>query len=98
MAKVKKLSAEQENVTIALSEGIKFADGSFVCELGNANAYVDVFGHKMLSGAGVTLANKIASELGLKTRSIEFSTLQRAASHVASLADVNEAFRLDLVA
>lgn len=92
MARVKKLSEEKSSVVIAVSEGIKLADGRFVCELGSASDYVDAFGHKQLSGCGVVLANKIQSELGLKSRAIEYSTLQRAATHLASLTDINEAF------
>ena len=92
MARVKKLSEEKSSVVIAVSEGIKLADGRFVCELGSASDYVDAFGHKQLSGCAVVLANKIQAELGLKSRAIEYSTLQRAATHLASLTDINEAF------
>ena len=92
MARVKKLSEEKSSVVIAVSEGIKLADGRFVCELGSASDYVDAFGHKQLSGCAVVLANKIQAELGLKSRAIEYSTLQRAATHLASLTDINESF------
>ncbi|MGI6007610.1 MAG: 6-phosphofructokinase [Ruminococcus sp.] len=92
MARVKKLSEEKSSVVIAVSEGIKLADGRFVCELGSASDYVDAFGHKQLSGCGVVLANKVQAELGLKSRAIEYSTLQRAATHLASLTDINEAY------
>ena len=92
LARVKKLAAEKHSVVIAVSEGIKVADGRFVCELGGGADYVDAFGHKQLSGCAVTLANEVAAETGLKTRAIEFSTLQRAATHIASLTDINEAF------
>ena len=98
MARVKKLSEEKSSVVIAVSEGIKIADGRFVCELGNASDYVDAFGHKQLSGCGVVLANKIAEAYGLKTRAVEFSTLQRAATHIASLQDINEAFSVGYLA
>lgn len=40
------------------------------------------------------LAQKVAEETGLKTRAIELSTLQRAATHLASLTDINEAFQV----
>ena len=53
---------------------------------------VDSFGHKQLSGTATALANVISNEIGCKTRAIEFSTIQRCASHIASLTDVNEAF------
>ena len=89
MEKVKYLSETKSSVVIAVSEGIALADGRFVCELGNASDFVDAFGHKQLSGCAATLANKVAAETGLKTRAVEFSTLQRAATHLASLTDIN---------
>lgn len=94
MEKVKHLAATKSSVVIAVSEGIALADGRFVCELGNASDFVDAFGHKQLSGCAATLANKVAAETGLKTRAVEFSTLQRAATHLASLTDINEAFQV----
>lgn len=98
MAKVKDLAAKKSSVVIAVSEGAKLSDGRFVCELGNASDFVDAFGHKQLSGCATTLANKVAAETGLKTRAIEFSTLQRAATHIASLTDINEAFNVGYLA
>ena len=94
MEKVKYLSETKSSVVIAVSEGIALADGRFVCELGNASDFVDAFGHKQLSGCAATLANKVAAETGLKTHAVEFSTLQRAATHLASLTDINEAFQV----
>lgn len=94
LEKVKHLAATKSSVVIAVSEGVSLADGRFVCELGNASDFVDAFGHKQLSGCASTLANKVAAETGLKTRAVEFSTLQRAATHLASLTDINEAFQV----
>ena len=88
---VKKLIEKKASIVIAVSEGLKTSDGKFVCELDSSDRKVDAFGHKQLSGCAVTLANIIAKETGLKTRAIEFSTLQRAATHIASLTDINEA-------
>lgn len=93
MDKVKELAAKKSSVVIAVSEGVQIADGRFVCELGREVA-VDAFGHKQMSGTAVILAQKVAEETGLKTRAIEFSTLQRAATHIASLTDINEAFQV----
>lgn len=90
---VKELAAKKSSVVIAVSEGIHIADGRYVCELGKDVA-VDAFGHKQMSGTAVILANKIAEVTGLKTRAVEFSTLQRAATHLASLTDINEAFQV----
>lgn len=93
VADVKELAANKSSVVIAVSEGVKVADGRYVCEIGREVA-VDAFGHKQMSGTAVMLADKIAAETGLKTRAIEFSTLQRAATHLASLTDINEAFQV----
>ena len=91
IANVKELASRKSSVVIAVSEGIKTSDGKFVCEMGSEDRAVDAFGHKQLSGCASTLANIVAKETGLKTRAIEFSTLQRAATHLASLTDINEA-------
>ncbi len=90
--KTKELLAKKESVVIAVSEGIKVADGRYVCELSGGADYVDAFGHKQLQGTAAYLAGFLGKETGCKTRSIEFSTLQRSASHMASRVDVNEAF------
>ena len=85
------LKDKKNSIVIAVSEGIQTKDGKFVCELGSDDRSVDAFGHKQLSGCAATLCNIVAKETGLKTRAIEFSTLQRAASHIASLRDIEEA-------
>ena len=85
------LKDKKNSIVIAVSEGIQTADGKFVCELGADDRAVDAFGHKQLSGCASTLCNIVAKETGLKTRAIEFSTLQRAAAHIASLRDIEEA-------
>ena len=92
--KVRKLLEEKTSVVIAVSEGIKTADGKYVCELGNSMNFVDAFGHRQLSGTAAYLASYIAAELGAKTRSIELSTLQRAAAHMASRVDILEAYQV----
>ena len=94
MEKVKNLAATKSSVVIAVSEGVHVADGRYVCELANENVAVDAFGHKQMSGTAAYLASIIAEETGLKTRAVEFSTLQRAATHLASLTDINEAFQV----
>ncbi|MDD3362767.1 MAG: 6-phosphofructokinase [Hespellia sp.] len=93
-ARVKKLLAEKTSVVVAVSEGIKTDDGKYVCELGQSVDFVDAFGHKQLSGTASYLASFIAGEIGCKTRAIEFSTLQRSASHSASRVDILEAYQV----
>ena len=92
MTKVKDLLKTKTVVVAAVSEGIRTADGTYVCEMASSIDFVDAFGHKQLSGTATALANYVAGELGCKTRAIEFSTLQRAASHFASLTDIEESF------
>ncbi len=86
------LLRKKKSVVIAVSEGIKLADGRYVCELSGGAGYVDAFGHKQLQGTAAYLAGYLGAEIGCKTRSIEYSTLQRSASHMASRVDVDEAF------
>ncbi len=93
MDKVQDLLAVKNTVFIAVSEGVRTSDGKYICELGGGNDYVDAFGHVQLTGAGSFLASYVGNKLGCKTRAVEFSTLQRCASHIASLVDVNEAFQ-----
>ena len=89
---VKALLAKKSTIVIAVSEGIKLADGRYVCELGSSVDYVDVFGHKQLTGTANYLASFLSEKIGCKTRGIELSTLQRSASHMASRVDIDEAF------
>ena len=90
--KIRQLLKKKHSVIVAVSEGIKLADGRYVCELSAGSDYTDAFGHKQLSGTSAYLANLVASETGCKARGIEFSTLQRSASHLASRVDIDEAF------
>ncbi len=92
--KVSALLKEKTTVVVAVSEGIRGSDGKYVCESGSDINYVDAFGHKQLSGTASYLASYIAGELGCKTRAIELSTLQRAASHLTSRVDILEAFQV----
>ncbi len=90
------LAKVEENKTrsqvIAVSEGIKTKEGKYVCEMSRGDVGTDSFGHKALSGTSQYLCQLIGEKTGCKTRSVEFSTLQRCASHMASRTDVEEAF------
>ena len=88
------LLEKRSSVVVAVSEGIRLADGRYVCELGQSLDFVDAFGHKQLSGTANYLASYIAGEIGCKTRAIELSTLQRAASHCSSRVDILEAYQV----
>ena len=90
--RVRALLETKSTVVVAVSEGIRLKDGRYVCEEQGGSDYVDAFGHVQLTGSGNYLASVIRKEIGCKTRAIEFSTLQRSASHLASRVDINEAF------
>ncbi|MDE6585588.1 MAG: 6-phosphofructokinase [Clostridia bacterium] len=91
---VGKLLKEDRSVVIAVSEGVKIADGRYVCELADHVDYVDAFGHKQLAGTARYLAGKVAEKFGVKTRAIELSSLQRCASHIQARVDVTEAYNV----
>ena len=92
--KIKSLLKSKASVVVAVSEGIRTKDGKYVSELGNSIEYVDAFGHKQLTGTARYLCDVVAKECGCKTRAIELSTLQRAASHCASRVDILEAYEV----
>ena len=89
---------KKKSIVIAVSEGLKLADGRFVCELGTINDHIDAFGHKQLAGTAAFLANVVTQRTGLKSRYIEFSSLQRCAAHLSSRADSDEAYNVGYLA
>lgn len=94
MEQVAKIHETKKSVVIAISEGVKVADGRYVCELTDNIDYVDAFGHRQLTGTARYLAEKISREVGCKTRAIEFNSLQRCASHIVGRVDITEAFQV----
>ena len=92
LERVDTLAKERHNIIIAVSEGIKSADGSYICDGLDGTKGVDIFGHTMLGGTALSLSGLVGSQLGLKSRGIVLSTLQRSASHIMSGCDMSEAF------
>ena len=90
IADVKKIYDATGKCLIAVSEGIHYADGTFVSEA--KTSATDGFGHAQLGGLAVMLADILKAKTGAKVRGIELSLLQRCASHVASATDVEEAW------
>ena len=76
-------------VLVAVSEGIKFADGRYVGE-GLGGRKIDAFGHVALSGAGKVLEELVKEKIGCKVRSVELNLPQRCAAHLASKNDITE--------
>ncbi len=77
------------NVVIAVSEGVRTADGTYVGE-GTQSGATDAFGHKYLSGTGKALELAVKDKFGCKVRSIELNLPQRCASHLSSKTDLDE--------
>ena len=89
LADVERVYSAKGNCLVAVSEGIHFADGTFVSEA-KASA-TDGFGHAQLGGLAARLADIVKERLNVKTRGIELSLLQRCGAHLASKTDVEEA-------
>ena len=89
MKDVRKALEKHPNVVVAVSEGIRFADGRYVGE-GTQSGAKDAFGHAYLAGTGKALELAVKAEIGCKVRSVELNLPQRCAAHVASLTDILE--------
>jgi len=90
LAKVDKNVKEFGYCTIVVSEGTKWPDGRFLAEQGTR----DDFGHAQLGGAAPVVANLIKDNLGYKYHWAVADYLQRAARHLSSESDVEQAYAL----
>ena len=88
---IKQLLFTQNNVIVAVSEGIRDKDGNYISA---SNGAVDSFGHTQLSGTGKTLEYFVKERINVKVRSIEVNVLQRCAAHLSSKTDIDESFEL----
>ncbi len=88
LARVKDLVERHEFCTIVVSEGAKHPDGRFLAEQGTR----DAFGHAQLGGAAPVVANMVKEALGYKFHWAVADYLQRAARHLASKTDVEQAY------
>ena len=83
----------KKSLVVAVSEGIKFENGTFVCEYtAQSEKTTDAFGHVSLGGTASVLSSLVAEKFKAKTRAIELSILQRSAAHISSRTDNDEAF------
>lgn len=90
LAKVQRTVKRQGYCVIVASEGAQYKDGTFLAESG----LKDAFGHSQLGGLAPHLANVIKQELGYKYHWAVADYLQRSARHIASQADVDQAYAL----
>ncbi|MBT4386358.1 MAG: 6-phosphofructokinase [Betaproteobacteria bacterium] len=76
--------------SIVVSEGVKGSNGQFLSDQG----LKDAFGHAQLGGVAPVIANLIKEDLGFKYHWSVADYLQRAARHIASQVDVDQAYAL----
>lgn len=93
MEDVKNMLRVKNSVFVAVSEGIRDADGKFIAQM-EAGSH-DKFGHVQLGGVcgnlkQLLLDNKITS----KVKTLELGVTQRSAMHIASKQDIDEAYRV----
>jgi 6-phosphofructokinase len=88
LSDVERIYKENGNCMVAVSEGIHYADGTFVSEA--KTEATDGFGHAQLGGLAPLLADACKKRTGAKVRGIELSLLQRCGAHLASETDIEE--------
>ena len=87
---LKKKAEEKDNIIVVVSEGIKDPEGNYISA--SASSKHDQFGHKQMGGAASALVPYIKEYVYDRVKVIEFNVLQRAANHVASRVDAEEAY------
>ena len=88
IAKCDQMIKQYGYVSVVVSEGVRNAKGKFLSEVGST----DVFGHAQLGGVAPVIANLIKDKLGHKYHWAVADYLQRAARHIASKTDVEQAY------
>ncbi|KPK40439.1 MAG: 6-phosphofructokinase [Gammaproteobacteria bacterium SG8_47] len=76
--------------SVVVSEGVRNREGRFLAETGRR----DAFGHAQLGGVAPVIADLVAQKLGYKYHWAVADYLQRAARHVASKTDVDQAYAM----
>src|SRR5215510_5253704 len=88
LARVEVAVQQHGYCVIGVSEGLRHPDGTFVSTAGGR----DAFGHTLLGGVVPVLAQRLRSTLQLPCHWAVLDYLQRAARHLASQTDVQQAY------
>ncbi|HWU85080.1 MAG TPA: 6-phosphofructokinase [Rhodocyclaceae bacterium] len=88
IARVKETVEKYDYCTVGVSEGLLDKEGKLMAETGAR----DAFGHAQLGGIGPQIAALINAKLGYKYHWAVADYLQRAARHIASKTDVDQAY------
>ena len=86
--RVKGVVKKEGYCVIVVSEGVKYKNGKFLADSGT----IDSFGHKQLGGVAPQVAEMINKKIGLKFHWAVSDYLQRAARHISSQVDVDQAY------
>jgi len=89
-ARVKQCVEQYGYCAIVVSEGVKNAEGKFLSDAGLR----DAFGHAQLGGVAPVIAQMVKEKLGYKYHWAVADYLQRAARHIASKVDVEQAYAM----
>jgi len=87
---LKEKAKTKDNIIVVVSEGIKDENGNYI-SAGESSKH-DQFGHKQMGGAARALVPYIKEYIYDRVKVIEFNVLQRAANHIASKVDAEEAY------
>ncbi|MEM7078785.1 MAG: 6-phosphofructokinase [Pseudomonadota bacterium] len=90
LKKVKQSVQQEGYCVIVVSEGAQYKNGTFLADAGGT----DAFGHTQLGGVAPMIANLVKDKLGYKYHWAVADYLQRAARHIASKTDVEQAYEL----
>lgn len=90
LARVKDSVDNYGYCAIVVSEGVKNAEGKFLADAGVR----DAFGHAQLGGVGPVIAQLVKDKLGYKYHWAVADYLQRAARHIASKVDFEQAYAM----
>lgn len=90
LRKVKDTVKNKGYCVIVVSEGAQLKDGTFLADAGGK----DAFGHTQLGGVAPMIAQLVKDKLGYKYHWAVADYLQRAARHIASATDVEQAYAL----
>ena len=96
LAQVKRCMDEKNECYIVVSEGGRYADGTYISAGASAN---DGFAHAVLGGAGLQLKQMIV-DAGIAPRGVvqDLSRAARSSNFAQSLVDVTEAYELGMSA
>ncbi len=96
LARVRECIQERSKCYVVVSEGARYADGSY---LSSAESRNDLFGHAVLGGAGDALkALVLDSGAAPRVKVQDLSSAQRSHSTEQSLVDVSESYNLGMCA